>query len=469
MNTLTAQKAATEFNDYKVADISLAEFGRKEITLAEAEMPALMTLRRKYAAEQPLAGAKILGCIHMTVQTAVLIETLVALGAEVRWSSCNIFSTQDHAAACIAATGIAVYAWKGQTVEEGDWCIEQTILKDGKPWDANMILDDGGDLTAMVHDKYPQMLDRIHGITEETTTGVHRLLEMMKAGTLKVPAINVNDSITKSKNDNKYGCRHSLNDGIKRGTDMLLSGRHALVIGYGDVGKGSAQSLRQEGMIVKIAEIDPICAMQACMDGYEVVSPYVNGVNDGTAGSVNKALLSKLDLIVTATGNIDVCDKHMLQAVKPGAVICNIGHFDNEIDTRYMRDNWHWELIKPQVHKIYRNDPASKSDDYLILLSEGRLINLGNATGHPSRVMDGSFANQVLAQIYLYEKAFADLSPEFKAGEISVEVLPKHLDEQVAALMVGGFGGVLTKLTEQQAKYIHVDVQGPFKSNDYKY
>ena len=469
MNTLNVQKAAAEFTDYKVADITLADFGRREITLAEAEMPALMTLRRKYAAEQPLAGAKILGCIHMTVQTAVLIETLVALGAEVRWSSCNIFSTQDHAAACIAAAGIAVYAWKGQTVEEGDWCIEQTILKDGKPWDANMILDDGGDLTAMVHDKYPQMLDRIHGITEETTTGVHRLLEMMKEGSLKVPAINVNDSITKSKNDNKYGCRHSLNDGIKRGTDMLLSGRHALVIGYGDVGKGSAQSLRQEGMIVKIAEIDPICAMQACMDGYEVVSPYINGVNDGTAASVNKALLSKLDLIVTATGNIDVCDKYMLQAAKPGSVICNIGHFDNEIDTKFMRDNWHWELIKPQVHKIYRSDPAAKPEDYLILLSEGRLINLGNATGHPSRVMDGSFANQVLAQIYLYEKAFADLSEEFKAGEIKVEVLPKQLDEQVAALMVGGFGGVLTRLTDRQAKYIHVKPEGPFKSDDYKY
>lgn len=455
--------------DYKVADITLAEYGRKEVILAEAEMPALMSLRARYRDSQPLANAKILGCIHMTVQTAVLIETLVELGAEVRWSSCNIFSTQDHAAAYIASKGIAVYAWKGQTVEEGDWCIEQTILKDGKPWDANMILDDGGDLTGMVHDKYPQMLDKISGITEETTTGVHRLIEMMDEGSLKVPAINVNDSITKSKNDNKYGCRHSLNDGIKRGTDMLLAGRHALVIGYGDVGKGSAQSLRQEGMIVKIAEIDPICAMQACMDGYEVVSPYIDGNNTSSIDGIDLGVLGKTDLIVTTTGNIDVCDKYMLQTVKSGAVICNIGHFDNEIDTAFMRKNWTWEEVKPQVHKIYRGNPETESDNYLILLSEGRLINLGNATGHPSRIMDGSFANQVIAQIYLYEKNFAALSPEFKRDNITVEVLPKHLDEQVAALMVGGFGGVLTKLTAQQAKYIHVPVEGPFKPDSYKY
>ena len=326
--------------DYKVADIKLADFGRREVTLAEAEMPALMSLRNRYAVSKPLADARILGCIHMTVQTAVLIETLVELGAEVRWSSCNIFSTQDHAAACIAAAGIAVYAWKGQTEAEGEWCIEQTILKDGKPWNANMILDDGGDLTMMVHDKYPQMLEKIHGITEETTTGVHRLLEMLADGSLKVPAVNVNDSVTKSKNDNKYGCRHSLNDGIKRGTDMLLAGKQALVVGYGDVGKGSAQSLRQEGMIVKIAEIDPICAMQACMDGYEVVSPYKNGINTGTAEGIDSSLLGKIDLIVTATGNINVCDRFMLDQVKPCAVICNIGHFDNEIDTRFMRENW---------------------------------------------------------------------------------------------------------------------------------
>ena len=469
MNSLSTQKAEAVTQDYKVADISLAEFGRREITLAEAEMPALMSLRRKYAAEKPLAGAKILGCIHMTVQTAVLIETLVELGAEVRWSSCNIFSTQDHAAACIAAAGIAVYAWKGQTEEEGEWCIEQTILKDGAVWDANMILDDGGDLTAMAHGKYPQLLDNVHGITEETTTGVHRLLEMLEKGTLKVPAINVNDSVTKSKNDNKYGCRHSLNDGIKRGTDMLLAGRHALVVGYGDVGKGSAQSLRQEGMIVKVSEIDPICAMQACMDGFEVVSPYIDGINSGTLQGIDRDLLGAMDLIVTATGNINVCDKYMLQSAKSGAVICNIGHFDNEIDTQYMRDNWHWEEVKPQVHKIYRSEPASNKDDYLLLLSEGRLINLGNATGHPSRIMDGSFANQVLAQIHLFEKAFASKSPEYQQQNLGVEVLPKHLDEEVAVLMVEGFGGVVTRLTQPQAEYINVPVNGPFKTDNYKY
>ena len=468
MNNLSVREAAKAMEDYKVADISLADFGRKEITLAEAEMPALMSLREKYEKEQPLAGAKILGCIHMTVQTAVLIETLVALGAEVRWSSCNIFSTQDHAAACIAASGVAVYAWKGQTEEEGEWCIEQTILKDGYPWDANMILDDGGDLTAMVHEQYPDMLNHIHGITEETTTGVHRLLEMMEEGSLKVPAINVNDSITKSKNDNKYGCRHSLNDGIKRGTDMLLAGKHALVVGYGDVGKGSAQSLRQEGMIVKIVEIDPICAMQACMDGFEVVSPYINGKNTGSADAIDQLLLSKIDMIVTATGNINVCDSHMLDTVKSGSIICNIGHFDNEIDTAYMREKWEWEEVKPQVHKIYRSG-KSDQDDYLILLSEGRLINLGNATGHPSRVMDGSFANQVLAQMLLFERKFADLSEDFKKSSVTVEVLPKNLDEEVAALMVEGFGGVLTELTPGQAKYINVSVEGPFKNDTYKY
>jgi adenosylhomocysteinase len=291
---------------------------------------------------------------------------------------------------------------------------------------------------------------------------------MLEEGSLKVPAINVNDSVTKSKNDNKYGCRHSLNDGIKRGTDMLLSGKKALVVGYGDVGKGSAQSLNQEGMIVKIAEIDPICAMQACMDGFEVTSPYVNGVNTGTLEGVDEAILSKLDLIVTTTGNIDVCDKFMLQKVKPGAVICNIGHFDNEIDTAFMRENWEWEEVKPQVHKIYRNGAANK-DDYLILLSEGRLINLGNATGHPSRIMDGSFANQVLAQMFLYEAKFADQSDDEKKASMAVTVLPKNLDEEVAALMVGGFGGVLTQLTDQQANYINVDISGPYKPDSYKY
>lgn len=453
-------------SDYKVADISLADWGRKEISIAESEMPALMTIRRKYAAQKPLKGARIIGCIHMTIQTAVLIETLIELGAEVRWSSCNIFSTQDHAAAAMAAAGVPVFAWKGETEEEYEWCLEQTCRKDGELWDANMILDDGGDLTLLIHDKYPQMLDKVHGITEETTTGVHRLLEMLKHGTLKVPAINVNDSVTKSKNDNKYGCRHSLNDAIKRATDHLLSGKKALVIGYGDVGKGSAASLRQEGMIVRVAEIDPICAMQACMDGYEVVSPYLNGVNTGDANGINTELLQMIDLIVTTTGNVNVCDRHMLAALKSTAVVCNIGHFDNEIDTAYMRKNWRWDEVKPQVHKIYRSDD---DNDYLLLLSEGRLVNLGNATGHPSRIMDGSFANQVLAQIHLFEEKYADLPAEQKADKLRVEVLPKQLDEEVARYMVQGFGGVMTKLTQEQADYIHVNVDGPFKTDEYRY
>jgi adenosylhomocysteinase len=454
------------FTDYKVADINLADWGRKEMAIAEDEMPALMALRRKYAASKPLAGAKIIGCIHMTIQTAVLIETLVELGAEVRWSSCNIFSTQDHAAAAIAAAGIPVFAWKGETETEFWWCIEQTLHKDGKLWDANMILDDGGDVTQIVHEKYPQMLDAIHGISEETTTGVHRLVEMLKKGSLKVPAINVNDAITKSKNDNKYGCRHSLNDAIKRGTDHLLSGKKALVIGYGDVGKGSAASLRQEGMIVKITEIDPICAMQACMDGFEVVSPYRDGLNTGDIADINQPLLSSTDLVVTTTGNINVCDAAMLRSLKKSAVVCNIGHFDSEIDTAFMRKQWEWEEIKPQVHKVYRDKPAN---DYLIILSEGRLVNLGNATGHPSRIMDGSFANQVLAQIYLYERQFAKLPASQKKDHIDVKVLPKKLDEEVAKDMVEGFGGVLTRLTPHQADYIGVAVEGPYKPDSYKY
>ena len=454
------------FTDYKVADMSLANWGRKEIEIAEGEMPALMALRRKYKNSKPLAGAKIIGCIHMTIQTAVLIETLVELGAEVRWSSCNIFSTQDHAAAAIAAAGIPVFAWKGETEEEFWWCIEQTILKDGKVWDANMILDDGGDVTQIVHEKYPQMLDKIHGISEETTTGVHRLLDMLKKGQLKVPAINVNDAVTKSKNDNKYGCRHSLNDAIKRGTDHLLAGKKALVIGYGDVGKGSAASLRQEGMIVKVTEIDPICAMQACMDGFEVVSPYNNGINTGKYEDINHIVLGTTDLVVTTTGNVNVCDSAMLRALKNGAVVCNIGHFDSEIDTAFMRKNWEWEEVKPQVHKVYRD---KASNNHLLLLSEGRLVNLGNATGHPSRIMDGSFANQVLAQIYLYERKFADLPAEQKAEHLYVRVLPKKLDEEVARDMVEGFGGVITKLTAQQAEYIGVEVEGPFKPESYKY
>ncbi|KAA3614742.1 MAG: adenosylhomocysteinase [Calditrichaeota bacterium] len=450
-------------SNYKIADISLADFGRKEIALAEKEMPALMALRKQYKNSKPLAGAKILGCIHMTIQTAVLMETLVDLGAELRWSSCNIFSTQDHAAAAVVAAGIPTFAWKGETEEEFFWCIEQTILEDGKPWDANMVLDDGGDLTAMLHEKYPAMLEKIHGISEETTTGVHRLLEMVEEGSLKVPAINVNDSITKSKNDNKYGCRHSLNDAIKRGTDMLMAGKKALVLGYGDVGKGSAQSLRQEGMIVKVAEIDPICGMQACMDGFELVSPYKDGINTGDESGIDKHLLSTLDLIVTATGNLNVCDASMLKSVKSGAVVCNIGHFDNEIDTAYMRENWNWLEVKPQVHQIFRSEDK---DDFLILLSEGRLVNLGNATGHPSRVMDGSFANQVLAQMHLYKAKFAD---DPSKDRITVEVLPKKLDEEVAAGMVSGFSGVITKMTKEQSDYINTPIEGPFKPDSYKY
>jgi len=463
MTVLTSVTNSEPFSDFKVADINLAEWGRKEISIAESEMPALMALRTKYHTEQPLAGARILGCIHMTIQTAVLIETLESLGAEVRWTSCNIFSTQDHAAAAVAANGTPVFAWKGETEEEYDWCLEQQVLKDGIPWNANMVLDDGGDLTSLLHQKYPKVLDNVHGITEETTTGVHRLYEMLEAGELKVPAINVNDSVTKSKNDNKYGCRHSLNDAIKRATDHLLSGKKALVIGYGDVGKGSAQSLRQEGMIVKVTEVDPICAMQACMDGFELVSTYNNGE---IAQGVNSDLLATTDLLVTTTGNYNVCDATVLNALKSGCVVCNIGHFDNEIDTAYMRDTWHWEEIKPQVHKVYRNH---ESNNHLLLLAEGRLVNLGNATGHPSRIMDGSFANQVLAQIELYGRAFADQERSAQAALLGVEVLPKHLDEEVAAHMVRGFGGVITKLTQTQADYINVAVDGPFKNDSYKY
>ena len=460
--------------DYKVKDIELAEWGLKEIAIAETEMPGLMALREEYGGTKPLDGARIVGCLHMTIQTAVLIETLVHLGASVRWSSCNIFSTQDQAAAAIASKDIPVFAWKGMTDEEFWWCIEQTLTgPDG--WKPNMILDDGGDATQIMHEKYPELLKDVKGLSEETTTGVHRLKEMEKKGLLKVPAINVNDSVTKSKNDNKYGTRHSLNDGIKRGTDMFLAGRKALVIGYGDVGKGSAQSLKQEGMVVRVTEIDPICAMQACMDGYEVVSPYIDGVNNNDEKSINKDLLEDTDLIVTTTGNYKVCDKHMLKALKKGAVVCNIGHFDTEIDTQFMRDNWAWEEVKPQVHKIFRDTKASESpnldsEDYLILLSEGRLVNLGNATGHPSRIMDGSFANQVLAQMYLYEKKFAQVNDEDTKKElIKVEVLPKKLDEEVASYMVEGFGGVMTKLSSEQADYINVPEEGPFKSDIYKY
>ena len=450
-------------NDYKVADITLADYGRKEIAIAETEMPALIALRKKYHAAQPLQGAKILGCIHMTIQTAVLIETLEALGAEVRWTSCNIFATQDHAAAAIAANGTAVFAWKGETEEEYEWCLEQQILKDGELWDANMILDDGGDLTGLLHEKYPQVLEHVHGVTEETTTGVHRLYEMLNNGELKIPAINVNDSVTKSKNDNKYGCRHSLSDALKRATDHLLSGKKALVIGYGDVGKGSAQSLRQEGMIVKVTEIDPICAMQACMDGFEVVSTYVDG---DPSNGVDSALLRTTDLLVTATGNYNVCDADILNNLKAGCVVCNIGHFDNEIDTAYMRKTWKWVEVKAQVHQVFRD---SATNDYLLLLSEGRLVNLGNATGHPSRIMDGSFANQVLAQMHIYKQAFAHQDNVTKAKLLRVEVLPKKLDEEVAIEMVKGFSGTLTRLKASQAKYINVPIDGPFKDDSYKY
>ena len=452
--------------DFKVRDISLAAWGRKEINIAEGEMPALMALRQKYKAEKPLAGANVLGCIHMTIQTAVLIETLIELGANVRWSSCNIFSTQDQAAAAVAAVGVSVFAWKGETDEEYEWCLHQTVGANVEGWAPNMILDDGGDLTELLHKEYPAILASCHGVTEETTTGVHRLQEMLRDGTLKIPAINVNDSVTKAKNDNKYGCRHSLNDAIKRATDHLLSGKKALVIGYGDVGKGSAASLNQEGMIVKVTEADPICAMQACMDGFEVVSPYINGENDGTEASIDKAMLSKIDILVTTTGNYDVCDSNMLKALRSGAVVCNIGHFDNEIDTAFMRKNWEWDEVKPQVHIVYRNKAAN---DHLLLLSEGRLVNLGNATGHPSRIMDGSFANQVLAQMYLFERKFADLPEEARAKGVYVQVLPKHLDEEVARAMVEGFGGVITKMTQKQANYIGVPVEGPYKPESYKY
>ena len=461
-----ATKTENIGGDFRVADLSLAEWGRREMVIAESEMPALMALRSKYSAQQPLAGAHIMGCIHMTIQTAVLIETLVALGAAVRWSSCNIFSTQDHAAAAIAATGIPVFAWKGESEEEYWWCIEQTIFKDGQPWDANMVLDDGGDLTAILHTKYPQILTQVHGISEETTTGVHRLQDMLNKGTLRVPAVNVNDSVTKSKNDNRYGCRHGLNDAIKRATDHLLAGKKALVLGYGDVGKGSAQSLRQESMIVRVTEVDPICALQACMDGYELVSPYIEGRNTGRAEDIDQNLLANTDLVVSATGNTDVCDRHMLAALKTGAVVCNIGHFDNEIDTAFMRETWEWEEVKSQVHKIYRD---RAKNDYLLLLSEGRLVNLGNATGHPSRIMDGSFANQVLAQLHLYRQRFAQRTPQEQQSLLRVEVLPKQLDEEVARYMVAGFGGVLTRMTGEQSAYLHTPADGPFKGADYKY
>lgn len=444
---------------YKVADIGLADYGAKEVSIAESEMVALMALRNKYKEQQPLKGANILGSIHMTIQTAVLVDTLVALGAKVSWTSCNIFSTQDHAAAYLANKGVPVFAWKGQTPEEGEECLRMQVNALPEP---NVILDDGGDLTNIVHDEFPDLLKNIKGISEETTTGVHNLEKMMKKGELTIPAINVNDSITKSKNDNKIGCRHSLNDAIKRGTDKLMSGRKAMVIGYGDVGKGSSQSLRQEGMIVHVTEIDPICAMQAQHDGYEVVSPY----NDGDfEKGVNVDLMAGYDIIVTTTGNVEVCDYSMMTALKNGCIVCNIGHFDTEIDTAQLREKCTWEEIKPQVHKVSWNE-GGNNGNYIILLSEGRLVNLGNATGHPSAVMDGSFANQVLAQIYLYNPSVLGLE---KPEGVWIEVLPKRLDEEVARYMVEGNGGTLTKLRPHQAKYLELDVDGPYKPKSYHY
>ena len=433
----------SDFNDYKVADMSLADWGRKEIEIAEVEMPGLMSIREGYGGSKPLEGARITGCLHMTIQTAVLIETLVELGAEIRWSSCNIFSTQDQAAAAIAAAGIPVFAWKGETEEEYEWCIEQTITgPDG--WVPNMLLDDGGDLTAVMHDKYPELLEDVHGVSEETTTGVARLYQMAKRGELKVPAFNVNDSVTKSKFDNVYGCRESLTDGIRRATDVMMAGKVAVVAGYGGVGKGSAQSLQGAGARVMVTEIDPICALQAAMDGYEVVT-----MDDAAP---------KADIFVTATGNTDVITVDHMRAMKDRAIVCNIGHFDNEIQVEATK-NFKWNNIKPQVDEI--EFPDGKK---IILLAEGRLVNLGCATGHPSFVMSASFSNQVLAQIELW--AHKDKGT-YKRDE--VYVLPKHLDEQVAMLHLEKVGAKLTKLTDHQASYIGVDQAGPFKPEEYRY
>jgi len=427
--------------DYKVKDISLAEWGQKEISMAEDEMPGLMAIRAEYGASKPLKDARIVGCIHMTIQTAVLIQTLEHLGASVRWSSCNIFSTQDHAAAAIAAAGTPVFAWKGQTEEEFWWCIEQTLVgPDG--WKPNMILDDGGDATQIMHDKYPHLLDDVRGITEETTTGVHRLWEMAKAGTLRVPAINVNDSVTKSKFDNLYGCRESLVDAIRRGTDVMMAGKVAVVNGFGDVGKGSAASLRNAGCRVMVTEVDPICALQAAMEGYEVTTM------EDAAGLG--------DIFVTATGNIDVITLDHMRRMKHRAIVCNIGHFDSEIQVGALR-NYTWDNVKPQVDEVVFPDGKR-----MILLSEGRLVNLGNATGHPSFVMSASFTNQVLGQIELYTAA---------AGKYEKQVytLPKALDEKVAALHLAKVGAKLTKMTPAQAEYIGVTVAGPFKHDLYRY
>ena len=426
---------------FKVKDMSLAEWGRKEIELAEAEMPGLMSLREEYKDRQPLKGARIAGCLHMTIQTAVLIETLVALGAEVTWSSCNIFSTQDQAAAAIAAAGIPVYAWKGMNEEEFDWCIEQTLFFGEERRPLNMILDDGGDLTNLVFDHYPELIAGINGLSEETTTGVHRLYERMKNGTLAMPAINVNDSVTKSKFDNKYGCKESAVDAVRRATDTMLAGKRVVVCGYGDVGKGTAASFRGAGSVVTITEIDPICALQAAMDGYEVKKL--------------ETVLPVTDIVVTATGNKDIVQSQHFEAMKDKTIVCNIGHFDNEIDVASLKD-YPWENIKPQVDHI-----TLPSGNKIILLAEGRLVNLGCATGHPSFVMSNSFTNQVLAQIELFNKS------EKYAKE--VYVLPKHLDEMVARLHLDKIGAKLTKLTKEQADYINVSVDGPYKPELYRY
>ena len=426
--------------DYKVADMTLAEWGRKEIEIAETEMPGLMSIRAEYGDSKPLKGARIAGCLHMTIQTAVLIETLTHLGAEVRWSSCNIFSTQDHAAAAIAAEDIPVFAWKGETEEEFWWCIEQTIFGPNN-WRPNMILDDGGDLTQLMHNEYPELMKDVRGLSEETTTGVHRLYEMAKEGKLKVPAINVNDSVTKSKFDNLYGCRESLVDGIKRATDVMIAGKVAVVLGFGDVGKGSAQSLRGLGATVLITEIDPICALQAAMEGYRVVTM--------------EEACEIADIFVTATGNFHVITHEHMTKMKDQAIVCNIGHFDNEIDIASV-EGLEWINIKPQVdHVVF---PDGKR---LIVLAEGRLVNLGCATGHPSFVMSNSFTNQVLAQIELWEK-YQDYQNE-------VYVLPKHLDEKVARLHLQRIGANLTELTQEQSEYLDIPVEGPYKPEHYRY
>ena len=426
--------------DCKIKDIGLADWGRKEINIAETEMPGLISLRKEFKNKKPLNGAQIIGCLHMTIQTAVLIETLIELGAEVRWSSCNIFSTQDHAAAAIAKKGIPVFAWKGMTEKEFWWCIDQTIIGK-KNWKPNLLLDDGGDLTKVMHEKYKNILKFVKGLSEETTTGVHRLYDMEKKNELLVPAINVNDSVTKSKFDNLYGCRESLVDGIRRATDIMLSGKVAVVCGYGDVGKGSAASLRNGGARVMVTEIDPICALQASMEGYEVVK-----IED---------ILTKGDIFCTATGNIDVITLEHMRKMKDRAIVCNIGHFDSEIQVDALK-NYKWDEIKPQVDEVQFPDGKK-----LIILSKGRLVNLGNATGHPSFVMSASFTNQVLAQIELWTKS--------KSYNKKVYVLPKELDEKVAELHLGKLGSKLTKLTKKQAKYIDVKANGPFKPNYYRY